>query len=268
MYVLRAAQGVVGDPGSLGIVIGGSGNGEQIAANKVPGVRAALAWTTETAQLARQHNDANVLSLGARMYTDRGRGRLREGLRRRPRSPATPGTPGGWPRSPTTRRPANSRPCRTPSLSSSTAPHAAAAAASASARQRPAPRPSAAGRRPWPGRRPGRPGRPGYRDRRGGPARSGVSGPAGRARDGRLLLRAWPPPPAARRSGRDTSRARIAPDSVILICLVLCRTPRSCQSGEPEGLLTIVTRRSSGTRGPGPRSWRPTGRPACPAAAR
>jgi ribose 5-phosphate isomerase B len=67
-YVLRAAQGAVGDPGSLAIVIGGSGNGEQIAANKVPGVRAALAWTTETAKLARQHNDANVLSLGARMY--------------------------------------------------------------------------------------------------------------------------------------------------------------------------------------------------------
>ena len=69
VYVLRAAQGTVGDPGSLAIVIGGSGNGEQIAANKVPGIRAALAWTTETAQLARQHNDANVLSLGARMYS-------------------------------------------------------------------------------------------------------------------------------------------------------------------------------------------------------
>jgi ribose 5-phosphate isomerase B len=68
VYVIRAAQGVVGDPGSLGIVIGGSGNGEQIAANKVPGIRAALAWTMETAQLAREHNDANVLSLGARMY--------------------------------------------------------------------------------------------------------------------------------------------------------------------------------------------------------
>jgi ribose 5-phosphate isomerase B len=66
VYVLRAAEGAIGDPGSLGIVIGGSGNGEQIAANKVPGVRAALAWTVETAQLARQHNDANVLSLGAR----------------------------------------------------------------------------------------------------------------------------------------------------------------------------------------------------------
>jgi ribose 5-phosphate isomerase B len=69
VYVLRAAQGVIENPGSLGIVIGGSGNGEQIAANKVHGIRAALAWTTETAQLARQHNDANVLSLGARQYS-------------------------------------------------------------------------------------------------------------------------------------------------------------------------------------------------------
>ena len=66
VYVLRAARGTIGDPGSLGVVIGGSGNGEQIAANKVPGIRAALAWTVETARLARQHNDANVLSLGAR----------------------------------------------------------------------------------------------------------------------------------------------------------------------------------------------------------
>ncbi len=68
VYVLRAAQGTIGDPGSLGIVIGGSGNGEQIAANKVPGIRAALAWTLDTARLAREHNDANVLSLGAREY--------------------------------------------------------------------------------------------------------------------------------------------------------------------------------------------------------
>ena len=68
-YVMRAAQGVIDDPGSLGIVIGGSGNGEQIAANKIPGIRAAVAWTDETARLARQHNDANVLSLGARMYS-------------------------------------------------------------------------------------------------------------------------------------------------------------------------------------------------------
>ena len=67
-YVMSAAHSVINDPGSLGIVIGGSGNGEQIASNKIPGVRAAVAWTDETAQLARQHNDANVLSLGARMH--------------------------------------------------------------------------------------------------------------------------------------------------------------------------------------------------------
>jgi ribose 5-phosphate isomerase B len=69
VYVMRAAQSVIDNPGSLGIVIGGSGNGEQIAANKVPGIRAALAWTENTARLARQHNDANVLSLGAREYS-------------------------------------------------------------------------------------------------------------------------------------------------------------------------------------------------------
>ena len=69
VYVLRAARGVIEDDGSLGIVIGGSGNGEQIAANKVTGIRAALAWTVETARLARQHNNANVLSLGAREYS-------------------------------------------------------------------------------------------------------------------------------------------------------------------------------------------------------
>jgi ribose 5-phosphate isomerase B len=61
---------VVADPGSLGIVIGGSGNGEQIAANKVKGVRAALGYDHDTAQLARQHNDANVLGIGARMHTE------------------------------------------------------------------------------------------------------------------------------------------------------------------------------------------------------
>ena len=68
-FVLRAALAVVNDRGSLGIVIGGSGNGEQMAANKVRGVRAALAWTDDTATLAREHNDANVISLGARMHT-------------------------------------------------------------------------------------------------------------------------------------------------------------------------------------------------------
>ena len=68
-FVLRAAEGVAKDPGSLGLVIGGSGNGEQIAANKVEGVRAALAWSEETAKLAREHNDANVLGIGGRMHS-------------------------------------------------------------------------------------------------------------------------------------------------------------------------------------------------------
>lgn len=68
-FVMRAARAVVTDPGSLGVVIGGSGNGEAIAANKVPGVRAGLAWSETTATLAREHNDANVISLGARMHT-------------------------------------------------------------------------------------------------------------------------------------------------------------------------------------------------------
>ncbi len=67
-FVLRAAEGVAGDPGSLGVVIGGSGNGEQIAANKVRGIRAALAWSEDTAKLAREHNDANVISIGGRMH--------------------------------------------------------------------------------------------------------------------------------------------------------------------------------------------------------
>lgn len=66
VYVLRAARAVAADPGSRGIVLGGSGNGEQIAANKVPGIRAALAWSTELAELARLHNDAQVVSIGGR----------------------------------------------------------------------------------------------------------------------------------------------------------------------------------------------------------
>lgn len=67
-YILRAARGVALDPGSTGIVLGGSGNGEAMAANKVTGVRAVLAWNAETARLGRAHNDANVISLGARMH--------------------------------------------------------------------------------------------------------------------------------------------------------------------------------------------------------
>jgi ribose 5-phosphate isomerase B len=60
---------VAAEPGSLGVVIGGSGNGEQMAANKVAGIRCALAWSEETAALARQHNDAQVVSVGGRMHT-------------------------------------------------------------------------------------------------------------------------------------------------------------------------------------------------------
>jgi ribose 5-phosphate isomerase B len=67
-FCLRAGEGVAADPGSLGIVIGGSGNGEQMAANKVTGIRSALAWSEETARLAREHNDAQVLAVGARMH--------------------------------------------------------------------------------------------------------------------------------------------------------------------------------------------------------
>ncbi len=68
-FCFAAAEAVVAEPGSLGIVLGGSGNGEQIAANKVRGVRAALAWDVDTATLARAHNDANVISLGARKHS-------------------------------------------------------------------------------------------------------------------------------------------------------------------------------------------------------
>jgi ribose 5-phosphate isomerase B len=70
VYCIPAAEGAVAEPGSLAVVIGGSGNGEQIAANKVIGTRAALAYNLETAKLGRQHNDANVISIGARMHTE------------------------------------------------------------------------------------------------------------------------------------------------------------------------------------------------------
>ena len=72
-FCINAATAVVRDQQAgvqaLGVVFGGSGNGEQIAANKVLGVRAALVWNESTAQLARQHNDANVISIGARQHT-------------------------------------------------------------------------------------------------------------------------------------------------------------------------------------------------------
>jgi ribose 5-phosphate isomerase B len=76
-FCLSAAEAVVAEGGDgvsspttvLGIVIGGSGNGEQLAANRVPGVRAILAWSVETAKLGRQHNGANVISVGGRMHS-------------------------------------------------------------------------------------------------------------------------------------------------------------------------------------------------------
>ena len=69
MLPRSAAEKTAADPDSLGIVIGGSGNGEQIAANKVKGIRAALAWSEETASLAREHNDAWVVAVGGRMHS-------------------------------------------------------------------------------------------------------------------------------------------------------------------------------------------------------
>lgn len=68
-FCIAAAMRTVADSGSLGIVMGGSGNGEQIAANKVPGARCALAWSVETATLAREHNDAQLIGIGGRMHT-------------------------------------------------------------------------------------------------------------------------------------------------------------------------------------------------------
>lgn len=68
-FCFAAGEAVVADEGSLGIVIGGSGNGEQIAANKVTGVRAILAWSEATARLGREHNNANVIAIGARQHT-------------------------------------------------------------------------------------------------------------------------------------------------------------------------------------------------------
>jgi ribose 5-phosphate isomerase B len=72
-FCIRAAKGVMADLAAgvpaLGVVFGGSGNGEQMAANKVPGVRAALVWSVNTAVLAREHNNANVCAIGARQHS-------------------------------------------------------------------------------------------------------------------------------------------------------------------------------------------------------
>jgi ribose 5-phosphate isomerase B len=68
-FCIETGRRVVANTGSLGVVIGGSGNGEQISANKVRGIRAALTWSTETARLAREHNDAQICAIGARMHS-------------------------------------------------------------------------------------------------------------------------------------------------------------------------------------------------------
>ena len=72
-FCINAALAVVADQKAgtqtLGIVLGGSGNGEQIAANKVEGIRAALVWNESTAKLAREHNDANIVAVGARQHS-------------------------------------------------------------------------------------------------------------------------------------------------------------------------------------------------------
>lgn len=72
-FCIKAARGVVADLAAgveaLGVVFGGSGNGEQIAANKVPGARAALVWNVDTAVLAREHNNANICAIGARQHS-------------------------------------------------------------------------------------------------------------------------------------------------------------------------------------------------------
>ena len=70
-FCIPAAEAVAKDPGSFGVVLGGSGNGEQMAANKVEGIRAALVWSLDTAKLAREHNDANVISIGGRMHPEK-----------------------------------------------------------------------------------------------------------------------------------------------------------------------------------------------------
>src|SRR5438046_2608806 len=67
LFIRPAAEAVARGECERGIVSGGSGNGEAIVANKVKGIRCALCWNVESSRLSRQHNDANVLSLGQRM---------------------------------------------------------------------------------------------------------------------------------------------------------------------------------------------------------
>ena len=136
-FCIAAAVKTVADPESLGIVIGGSGNGEQIAANKVPGARCALAWSVETATLAREHNNAQVIGIGGRMHTvERG-----AGDRRRVPEPPSGRKPNGTnvvsTSSPSTRRRTSRRRCPARRPRDARRPHAAPAGPAASAPVRP-----------------------------------------------------------------------------------------------------------------------------------
>ncbi len=86
-FCIETARRVVADEGSLGVVIGGSGNGEQIAANKVPGARAGLAWSPEIARLTREHNHAQLIGVGARMHTAEEAAEIVEAFLETPASP-------------------------------------------------------------------------------------------------------------------------------------------------------------------------------------
>src|SRR5215216_6244078 len=70
LFIRPVAEAVARGDAERGLVLGGSGNGEAMAANRIKGVRCALCWNVETARLARQHNDANIISLGQRMMSE------------------------------------------------------------------------------------------------------------------------------------------------------------------------------------------------------
>jgi ribose 5-phosphate isomerase B len=70
LFIRLVAEAVARGEAERGVVLGGSGNGEAMAANRIKGVRCALCWNVETARLARQHNDANIISLGQRMMSE------------------------------------------------------------------------------------------------------------------------------------------------------------------------------------------------------
>jgi ribose 5-phosphate isomerase B len=70
LFIRPVAEAVARGDAERGVVLGGSGNGEAMAANRIKGVRCALCWNVETARLARQHNAANIISLGQRMMSE------------------------------------------------------------------------------------------------------------------------------------------------------------------------------------------------------